>query len=146
MRIGPSWLLTALAPMVALAGLGLAVRLPAPAAAEDATPLRRPVAVALTDGGRSLLVANRSGSVSIIDPEKRAVVVEKPVGRQLANLAVLPDGRLLAVDERASELVLLSAKLERLYRLPVATTRRRSSPRSGDGSSASWRSTRRPCA
>src|SRR5262249_47596450 len=55
------------------------------------------------------LVANRrSGSISVIDAATRQVVTESDVGRGLADLAVLPDGRhLLAVDQAASGLLLL---------------------------------------
>ena len=38
---------------------------------------RQPAALAVTDGGKTLLVANRrSGSLSVIDTERKAVVAE----------------------------------------------------------------------
>ena len=72
--------------------------------------VRQPVALAIADGGKTILVANRrSGSISVIDAASRRVVAEHDVGRGLADLAILPDGRyLLAVDQAANDLVLLS--------------------------------------
>lgn len=69
---------------------------------------RRPVALAWTEEGL-LAVANRdSGSVSLINPSTRQVVGESVVGKSLASLVSLPNGRfLVAVDEQASELLLL---------------------------------------
>ena len=71
--------------------------------------LRRPVALALVDHGKSLCVANqRSGSISIVDAAKLQPIAEWVVGRGLADLTAMPDGRhLLAVDEAAHELILL---------------------------------------
>jgi YVTN family beta-propeller protein len=78
--------------------------------------VRRPVALAIVDGGKLLFVANRrSGSVSVIDTEKARAVAEASVGRGLADLAATPDGRwLLAVDEEAHELILLGREGRKL--------------------------------
>ena len=58
------------------------------------SPARRlasPVALAIADGGKTILAANRrSGSISVIDAASRSVVAEHDVGRGLAGLAVLP--------------------------------------------------------
>src|SRR5438132_9419932 len=72
--------------------------------------VRQPVAIACTDGGKTVLVANRrSGSISVIDAASRRVVAEHDVGRGLADLAPLPDGRhLVAVDQVANELLLMA--------------------------------------
>src|SRR5262245_14875676 len=69
--------------------------------------LRRPVALALADGGQWLFVANQgSGSIAVIETGSRRVVAEVPVGRKLSDLAITPDGRhLLVTDEEAGELV-----------------------------------------
>ena len=85
--------------------------------------LRRPVALVTADDW--LFVANqRSGSISVVDPARRAVIREIKVGSRLADLAVTPDGRfLLAVDEQQHELILLERRgtgLRVLQRLPVA--------------------------
>jgi len=71
--------------------------------------VRQPVALACADGGKTVLVANRrSGSLSVIDAASRRVVAEHDVGRGLADLALLPDGRHgLAVDHAADELLLI---------------------------------------
>ncbi len=71
--------------------------------------VRQPVALACVDGGKTVLVANRrSGSLSVIDAPSRQVVVEYDVGRNLADLALLPDGRhLLAVDQAANAILLI---------------------------------------
>jgi YVTN family beta-propeller protein len=89
------------------------------------TQLRRPVALALADGGAWLFVANhRSGSIRVIDTSFLGTLGEAHVGRGLADLAVSPAGRhLLAVDERASELIVLARQgpvLSLVHRVPVA--------------------------
>jgi YVTN family beta-propeller protein len=75
-----------------------------------AAQLRRPVAAAFLDDGRTLCVANhRSGTVSVVDVPDARVREEVPVGQRLTDLAVLPDHRhLLVVDEARHELVALS--------------------------------------
>jgi YVTN family beta-propeller protein len=80
------------------------------AASNPSRRVRQPVALAIADGGKTLLVANRrSGSVSVVDAGSRRVVGEHAVGHGLADLAILPDGRhLLAVDQAGHDLVLLS--------------------------------------
>jgi YVTN family beta-propeller protein len=73
--------------------------------------LRRPVAVVPADDGRRLFVANsRAGSVSVIDVENRRVLAEVAVGRTLADLADTGDGQLLALDESAAELIVLTRR------------------------------------
>jgi YVTN family beta-propeller protein len=93
---------------------------------EEAEPrLRRPVALVLADNGSWLFVANRrSGSISVIDTSTQQTTAEVAVGRSLADLVMSPNGRqLLAVDEEARELILLSRQgstLSVVHRLPVA--------------------------
>jgi YVTN family beta-propeller protein len=103
-----SWLVLALSALAVplLRGPGAAPVAGAPA---DGRRLRRPVALALVDGGKRLFVANRrTGSVSVIDMGKARAVAEVPVGRGLADVAATPDGRwLLAADEEGGELVVL---------------------------------------
>jgi len=69
--------------------------------------LRWPVAIEAA--GSVLWVANsRSGSVSVLDAERAEVLVERPCGRRLSDLALLEGGRfLLATDEADDRLVLL---------------------------------------
>jgi YVTN family beta-propeller protein len=57
-----------------------------------------------------VLVANRrSGSLSVIDTVARRVVAEHDIGRGLADLALLSDGRdLMAVDPDSNELLLIA--------------------------------------
>ena len=84
------------------------------ASLHDQVLLRHPVALALDDVGRRLFVANRrSGTLSIIDTNELAVKFETRVGGTLGDLALLPKRgsigrRLLAVDEGAHELLILS--------------------------------------
>jgi YVTN family beta-propeller protein len=75
----------------------------------SARRLRRPAALAMSPDGSSLFVANsRSGSVSVVEPSAQRVVAEYDVGRSLADIKILPDGRhLLAVDPGADELLVL---------------------------------------
>jgi YVTN family beta-propeller protein len=85
---------------------------------------RRPVAVALTDEGRWLFVANqRSGSVSVVNVVSHKVVNEVNVGKKLSDLAITSDGtRLVAVDEDAGALVVFrrrGSQLENPQRLDI---------------------------
>jgi YVTN family beta-propeller protein len=87
--------------------------------------LRRPVALALADGGRWLFTANeRAGSVSVIDTTRARTVAEVPLGGKISDLVATPDGsRLLAVDQAGGELLILSRegpKLKTAGRVKVA--------------------------
>jgi YVTN family beta-propeller protein len=88
------------------------------AAADHAlTPgLRRPVALAASPDGQWLYVANRdAGSISVVDLAARKLAAEHHVGSRLADLALLPGGKvLLAADEAAHELLVLMVKDARL--------------------------------
>jgi YVTN family beta-propeller protein len=103
--MGKSLLLTAPAGAVVFCLLALGHGASAPT--ETPHP-RRPVAVSLSADGKRLFVANRSGTVSVLDTAARRVVAEAAVGRRLADLTAASDGRLLAVDEEAGELVVLT--------------------------------------
>jgi YVTN family beta-propeller protein len=74
-----------------------------------AARFRQPAALALVDGDSRLLVANRqSGSISAIDTRTRQVLAEHDVGRGLADIVALPDGRhLLAVDQAGNDILVL---------------------------------------
>src|SRR5262249_12013118 len=100
-------LAAALAGCLALARLPAGPADPVPDKTAAKKELRRPVALVLADGGRWLFAANRCGSVTAIDTAARRPVAETPAGRRLADLAAAADGRLLAVDEDAGELVVL---------------------------------------
>jgi YVTN family beta-propeller protein len=78
-------------------------------AGTPARRVRQPVALAVVDGGRTLLVANRrSGSISVVDAAGHRVVAEHDIGRGLSDLTALPDGRhLVALDQAADELMLI---------------------------------------
>jgi hypothetical protein len=80
-------------------------------AAELTAQLRRPVALAQSEDGRWLYVANRdSGSISVVDLASRQVVCEHALGKRLADLAAIAGSdRLLAVDEAAHELLILES-------------------------------------
>jgi hypothetical protein len=75
---------------------------------KDQSHLRRPVAAAWIEPDKLLAVANRCGSISLVDVQKRKVVDEFQIGDRLANVAVHP-GRnwLFAVDEKRHELILM---------------------------------------
>src|SRR6516164_8982710 len=92
-----------------------------------AVRLRQPVAMVCADQGKTVLVANRqTGSLSVIDAESRRVVAEHEVGRRLADLALLKEGRcLLAADETSNELLLMNYRNRAprvIGRLPVSPT------------------------
>jgi YVTN family beta-propeller protein len=69
--------------------------------------LRRPIALALVDGGARLLVANRdSGTIAVVDTNKLQVIEEVRVGRRLSDMVVNRAGDLLLVtDEETGELI-----------------------------------------
>jgi YVTN family beta-propeller protein len=72
---------------------------------------RRPIALVLAEDGRWLFVATQRGTICTIDTSNLRLVGEAPVGRKLADVTVTPDGnRLLAVDEDAGELLILSRR------------------------------------
>lgn len=77
--------------------------------------LRRPVAMVAAEDGRRLFVANRrAGTVSVIDVDGGRAIAEAAVGRLLADLTDAGDGRLLAVEEAAGELVVLDRRQDTL--------------------------------
>lgn len=79
---------------------------------EPTKQLRRPVSLAVVDGGRTLLVANqRSGTISVVDLESERVVGEKEIGGQPADLVV--DSRektLYVVDRETNALIILQRR------------------------------------
>jgi DNA-binding beta-propeller fold protein YncE/cytochrome c peroxidase len=104
--------------------LGLAVSACWAAATNPDTRPRRPLAAAFLDGAKTVIVANRSGSVSVVDVAEGRVTGEFRVGERLADLAVLPDRKhILLVDEGRNELLALVRDGDRLSvraRLAVA--------------------------
>lgn len=86
-------------------------------------PLRRPLALVLVPQERKLVVANRCGTVAVVDTTTLAVAAEVPVGQRLADLAGTADGKkLVAVDEAANELIVLRRRaqtIEVASRAPV---------------------------
>ena len=94
---------------IALVDLAGAARSGEPDPPALASRSRQPSALVLSRDGARLYVANRrSGGISVVDPRTARVVAEHDVGRGLADLAALPDGRhLLAVDETDDAILLL---------------------------------------
>ncbi len=91
-----------------LISLILLVGLSTDMASGDEVRFRQPVALASSPDGSRLFVANRrSGSLSIVDLNTGRVTLEFDVGKGLADLASLPDGRLLAVDREGDALLVL---------------------------------------
>jgi cytochrome c peroxidase len=105
---------TGLCMPIAAALLAFAVLTPSPAAdtPAGAARLRRPVALVPAGDSKLLFVANRAGSLSVLDTTKRQVVAEIDAGRRLADLAAAAGGRLLAADEAAGELLVLEPRGE----------------------------------
>ena len=89
--------------------LGILLLNPAHAAeAWRATRDRRPVALCLGRDDSRLFAANgRSGSLSVIDVAAGRVVAEHDIGRDLADITPLPDGRHLLAVDRAGDALLL---------------------------------------
>jgi YVTN family beta-propeller protein len=86
--------------------------------AEDSRTIRfrQPAALAWSADGSLLFVANRrSGTLSIIDANRRTVVAEREVGRSLTDITLVPDThRLLTVDRSANALILFDEQGGRL--------------------------------
>jgi YVTN family beta-propeller protein len=118
--LGPAARGVLFAAFVALATLADGGR----AADLEVPRLRRPVAVALSSNERFLYSANQSsGSISVIDLSTRRVVAEVDVARRISEMISPADGRLLATDEAAHELLILDAagpRVEVRQRLAVA--------------------------
>jgi YVTN family beta-propeller protein len=103
--------------MKSLASLAAIVLLATAAQAADlATALRRPVALAFSADATRLLVANRdSGTISVVALGSGAVAGEFAIGRRLSDLIAIPGtSRFLATDEAAHELLLLEAAANEL--------------------------------
>src|SRR5262249_15532060 len=68
--------------------------------------------LALVEGGKRLLVANRdSGTVAVLDTQTLRVTSEVRVGRRLSDLTATADGGLvLTTDEAAGEVILLALR------------------------------------
>jgi YVTN family beta-propeller protein len=78
---------------------------------ELAPRLRRPTALVLSPDGKLLYAANRrSGSLSVVDVERKKPAAEFNVGEKLADLARIDADRLLAVDEQRHELLLIQVR------------------------------------
>jgi YVTN family beta-propeller protein len=106
--VKPTALLLA-AVAACLAGVGLrttrAEKEPVP---NLETLLRRPVALALGDGGRLFAANQRCGSISVINLQTGQTTHEVRIGGRLADLVATADRtRLLAVDEDGAELIVL---------------------------------------
>ncbi len=99
----PFLILSALLP--AWAGEPQEVTTPLPS--QLPTQLRHPVALGWLNDGLRLVVANRrSGTVSLLNTDSWSVINEFPAGKQLSDMAVLPDGKQLFVtDEAGHELI-----------------------------------------
>ncbi|MEQ8790679.1 MAG: cytochrome c peroxidase [Pirellulaceae bacterium] len=91
------------------------------------TRLRRPTALLVIEKDGLLLTANRrSGSISVVDVRRKAVMAEFDVGQGLADVVALPGEKLLlAVDEKAGQLIVLNregARLDVVERLDVGVS------------------------
>jgi YVTN family beta-propeller protein len=93
------------------------------ALAEEAA-LRRPVAVAPSADGKWVYVGNRdTGSISVVKLASESVAAEHLIGNRLSDLAFLDGERLVALDERAHELIVLDVTGSRVavaQRLPIS--------------------------
>lgn len=93
---------------------------------ESLPALRRPVGLVPSADGQRLFVANRAGTVSVVDPQEGTVRSESPIGKRISSLCALPGGEhLLATDEEAGRLLLLATRkdgVERTAHLAVAGT------------------------
>lgn len=75
--------------------------------------LRRPVSIARI--GERIVIANRIGSISIVDARRLQVLNEVAVAERLDDLVAIPEtNRLLAVDSTAHELICLAVDGDRV--------------------------------
>ncbi len=121
----PTRLVPAVLILIALLG-------PLPVSAADANlgdrpTLRRPLAIVPTADGRRLYVANRVGTLSVLDPHAGRVHSETLIGKRISSLTPLDPAvsRLLATDEDSGKLLLLEAVDDRILKtaeLSVAAT------------------------
>ena len=75
-----------------------------------AVQFRRPVAIAVSHDGTWLAIANqRSGTISLVDPQAKKVVRETAIGKRLSDVIATRDTRrLLVTDEEAHQLIAVS--------------------------------------
>ncbi len=123
----PSWSLRIL--LVTSLAVGISTMSgPRDLSAKDIEPeprLRRPTALALSDDEQWLYVGNRlTGTVSVIDLSRQAVVHEMSVATQLSDMRLVEQQqRLVATDEATHELVLITidgARLSITQRIKVS--------------------------
>lgn len=102
--------------------------------------LRRPLAMVPSTDGRRLYVANRVGTLSVVDPVAGRIQSETPIGKRISSLTALgrDPSRLLATDEEAGKLLLIEAGLDGVQKtvelsMPATPVQVRTSP---DGSLA----------
>ena len=93
----PSWLLT-----LVFANLVSFVT-----ATEPEQRFRRPTALVVSEAGDIVYVANRGGSVSVIDVGQRRVVDEVSVGHMLSDIEAIDSEELLALDQARHDVCLL---------------------------------------
>ncbi len=109
-----------LVPLLALVGL-LSLRAEV-APTPRSTAAKEPVALVVVDDGKRAVTANRSGSASVVDLATGKVEADVPLGRKLADVAEVDGKTLLAVDEAAGELLIVTrtqAEFGRVRRVPV---------------------------
>ncbi|MDP6447798.1 MAG: cytochrome c peroxidase [Pirellulaceae bacterium] len=86
--------------------------------------LRRPESITLSADDKFAFTANRrSGSLSVVDLERRLVVTEVDLGERLADMTRIADDAVAVVDEQTHELLIVSIANNSprvLHRLAVA--------------------------
>lgn len=70
--------------------------------AEEVARFRQPVAIVVVDDGRLVTANHRSGTMTVIDPAKKTVIADVPVGRSLSDVVRVPGQPLLLVTDQAS--------------------------------------------
>jgi len=75
-----------------------------------AIQFRRPVAIAVFNDAPRFAIANqRCGTISLVDPQEKKVVLETAIGKRLSDVIVAGDTRrLLVTDEEAHQLIAVS--------------------------------------
>ena len=109
-----------------LAAVTVSVRHTALADDGQSNTLRRPVALAFGSDERIIFVANRCGSISVIDTKTRKVTAEHDIAEQLSDLVASPNhkNRLFATAFKTGQLLMLTThdanvRVERRIQVPA---------------------------
>jgi YVTN family beta-propeller protein len=68
-------------------------------------PLRRPIALGLTSDDSTIVVANRCGSLVLLDTAAKQIIQEQQIGAKFSDMVALGNGDWLVTDEKEHKLL-----------------------------------------